>query len=120
MSWFSIRKSTTRDLVRADYDLLARRNGLLFIWVLAIALAAVIALGTVYVVRYLGDGRAQQQLAAVLQENQTLRETLTQNTLKMQQDQAARSELEQQLAKSSATIKELQETLTFYQQQTRK
>jgi septal ring factor EnvC (AmiA/AmiB activator) len=115
-----IRKSTTRDLVRADYDPQARRTGRLLTWMLALALAALIALGSFHALRYSADLHARQQLETSQQENQRLQDTLAQNTVKMQQDQAARLELERELAKSSATIKQLQDKLTFYQQQTKK
>jgi len=114
-----IKKSTTHNLVRADYDPQAHRNSLLLIWILATALAVLIVLGVIYVARYSAGVQTQRQLKTLQEENQRLRETLTQNTVKMQQDQAARNELERELSNSSVTIKKLQDKLTFYHQQTK-
>jgi septal ring factor EnvC (AmiA/AmiB activator) len=121
MNWLWTRRFSTRDLVRADYEPPARRGVRPLIWVASvIALAALVVLALAQPDRHSAGMQADSAIEMLRQENRRLRDTLAQNNLKMQQDQAAREELERELAKSSATIKQLQDRLIFYRQQTGK
>ncbi|MDR2853385.1 MAG: hypothetical protein LBV61_10095 [Burkholderiaceae bacterium] len=115
-----IKKSTTHDLVRADYDPQTRRAGLVFAWILILILLASIGLGAAYVIRYSTTAQTNRQLSTLQEENKRLQEALIQSTAKIQQDEAAREELERQLSESSANIQKMRDELTFYHQQTRR
>ena len=117
---FDRRKNPTRRLTESVYALHVRRHGPLFwlviaILVIACGTAVALRLNSVSPERYL-----RGQMERLLADNQRLKQALEQDTFKVQNETATRTELEKQMNDMSDQLKHLQDELTFFRSRTDK
>lgn len=114
MLWSSTRKPSTRDLVRAEHRLLVARRGRLWQWAIFLVFCLIAA---ALLLRLDGGAGDEQQLAALVEENRTLKAALEQGRLQQQEAQATEEQLLRRIAEMTAQIKRLQTDLAFFRQQ---
>lgn len=108
------KRPDTRELLRAEHRLLARRQSRRGFWGLAGTLCLVVGL---LVLRDHEGAAHQQQLAKLAAENQALQGVFEQRQLERQEAEATQEQLLGRIAQLSAQIDRLQTDLAFYRQQ---
>jgi hypothetical protein len=114
MPWSSTRKPSTRELVRAEHRPLVARGGRLWQWPVFLVFCLIAAAP---LLRLAGGNAGEQQLAALVEENRTLKAALEQSRLQQQEAQATEEQLLRRIAQMTAQIKRLQRDLAFFRQQ---
>ncbi len=104
----------TRELLRSEHRLQARRRSRSWLW-LIVAMLCVI--GALLYLRVIEHGAYEQQVAALDFENQALRDALEQSRLQRQEAEATQEQLLGRIAKLSEQIERLQTDLAFFRQQ---
>lgn len=114
MLWPSTRKPSTRELVRAEHRPLVARGGRLWQWAVFLVFCLIAAL---LLVRLDGGSADEQRLAALVEENHTLKAALEQRSLQQQEAKATEEQLLRRIAQLTAQVKHLQTDLAFFRQQ---
>ncbi|MCM2330400.1 MAG: hypothetical protein NDI70_03785 [Pseudomonas sagittaria] len=114
MLWPSTRKPSTRELVRAEHRLLVARGGRLWRWAVFLVLCPIAA---ALLLRLDGGNAEETRLAALVEENRSLKATLEQSRLQRQEAKATEEQLLRRIAQMTAQVKRLQTDLAFFRQQ---
>lgn len=117
MIWRKTSAPSTRELLRVEHQLQLANRGRTRFWQAGLLLALTLTLlGTLLLLGTEQQAHAQQR-AALLADNQRLREQLEQEHLLKREEQAAQEQLLRRIDAMSAQIKELKTDLAFYRQQ---
>lgn len=108
------KRPDTRELLRGEHRLMARRPSRSGFWGLAGMLCLVVGL---LVLRDHESAAHEQQLAKLVDENQALQGVSEQRQLERQEAEATQEQLLGRIAQLSAQIDRLQTDLAFYRQQ---
>ena len=117
MIWRKTSPPSTRELLRVDHQLQLANQGRIRFWPAALLLALSLVLLATLLLRGAEQQAQAEQHAALMTDNQHLREQLKQERLQEREEQAAQEQLLRRIGVMSAQIKQLKTDLAFYRQQ---